>query len=116
MISHKLSQIYKQYPCSILSFFVDLYETRCYQYNYFLYYRPSIIDSFSLRPLFFKITCSMLTLYIFFTFQVYSLIHTITRILPCTCLVSSHVLGDSLCAVSISEKRYVEMLFSKKFQ
>ena len=44
MISHKLSQIYKQYPLSILYLFVVLYET-CYdQHNYFWYYRPSIID------------------------------------------------------------------------
>ena len=27
-LSHKLSQVYKHYPCSILSLFVVLYETR----------------------------------------------------------------------------------------
>ena len=39
---------YKQYPCSVPSLFIVLYETRNDQYNYYCYYRPSIIDSFSL--------------------------------------------------------------------
>ena len=40
MVTRTLYQIYKQYPCSVLSLFAVLYETRFYQYNYFWYYRP----------------------------------------------------------------------------
>ena len=35
--SHTLSQIYRQYPCSLLLLFVVLFETRYYWYNYFFY-------------------------------------------------------------------------------
>ena len=48
VLADKLSQIYKQYPCTILLLFVVLYETTYDQHNYFLYYRPSIIDAFTL--------------------------------------------------------------------
>ena len=50
MVLHKLSQLYKQYPCSILSVF-DLYETRYEQDNYFWNYILSIIDPFNLIQL-----------------------------------------------------------------
>ena len=49
MLSHKLFQIYKQYPCCILSLFVVLYETRYDQHNYFLVLKTSIIDPFTLN-------------------------------------------------------------------
>ena len=50
MVSHKLSQIYKQHHCPIVLLFVVLYETRYYQHNYFLYNRPAIIiDLFTLK-------------------------------------------------------------------
>ena len=35
-LSHKLSQLYKQYPCSILSLFVVLYEIRYDLHIFFL--------------------------------------------------------------------------------
>ena len=44
MVSHKLSQIYKQYPCSVLSLFIVKYnmkETTYDKHYYFWYnYRP----------------------------------------------------------------------------
>ena len=53
MVSHKLSQIYnkkhKQYFCSIISLFVVLYENIYNQFNYFWYYRPFIIDQFTIN-------------------------------------------------------------------
>ena len=45
MVSSKLSQIYKQYPCSFLFVFV---ETRYYQHNYCKYYCPFITETFIL--------------------------------------------------------------------
>ena len=52
MISHKLSQIYKHYPCLILSLFsFVLYKSRYGQYNYLWYYIPFIIDPFTLKNL-----------------------------------------------------------------
>ena len=44
MVSHKLSQTYKHFPCSNLSLFVVIYETRYDQRNYIWYFKPSIID------------------------------------------------------------------------
>ena len=49
MLWHKLSQIDQQYPCSVISLFIVLYETRSNQHNYFLYYRPYIIDPFTFK-------------------------------------------------------------------
>ena len=41
--------MYKQYFCSILSIFVVLCENRYNQQSYFWYYRPIIIDQFTLK-------------------------------------------------------------------
>ena len=49
IVSQKLSQIYKQYPCSILSLIVVLYDTRYDQYYFVRYYRHSIIDPLTLN-------------------------------------------------------------------
>ena len=46
-LAHKLSQIYKQCPCSFLLLFVVFHETRYYRPN-FLHYRPSSIDLYTL--------------------------------------------------------------------
>ena len=35
MVQHKLSQIYKQYHCSIISLFIVKYKTRYYKSKYF---------------------------------------------------------------------------------
>ena len=43
-----MSKIYKRYPCSILLLIVVLYEIRYDQHSYLWYYRPSIIDAFTL--------------------------------------------------------------------
>ena len=45
MVPDNLSQTYmhKQQPCSILSLFVITYDTKYYQHNYFLYYKPNFI-------------------------------------------------------------------------
>lgn len=37
---------------SILFVFVVLSETRYDQYNYFWYYRPTVIDPFTLNPIY----------------------------------------------------------------
>ena len=57
MVSGKLSPIYEQYSCSILSLFVVLVETRYYQHNYFWYY-----ILFHYRPIHFKYTKNYLLL------------------------------------------------------
>ena len=48
MVSYKLSQIYKQYPCSFLSLFVVIYEIRYDLPNNFWYYRTPFIDTLNL--------------------------------------------------------------------
>ena len=53
-LSHKLSQIYKQYLGSILS-----NETRYDLHNYLWYYRPSIIDPFTL--IYINVLCYIIT-------------------------------------------------------
>ena len=45
----------KQYPCSALSLFVVLHETRYDQHNYFWYYRNFIIDPFTLIGMLFGV-------------------------------------------------------------
>ena len=57
MVPRKLSQIYRQYPCSVLSSFAILYETRSYQHNYFKYYRPSNILLFTLIADYVNVIC-----------------------------------------------------------
>ena len=47
MVLHKLSQIYKQYPGSIILLLVVVCETRYGQYNYFWYYRHYITEPFT---------------------------------------------------------------------
>ena len=49
-ITCKLSQIYKQYPCSILCLIVILYETRPDIHNYFWYFQR-----FHNRNIYFKV-------------------------------------------------------------
>ena len=54
--SNNLSQIYKQYLCSIILLFVVLYNIRYDLYNCFWYFRRSIIDTYTLKKIVHHVT------------------------------------------------------------